>query len=277
MGRELFTTVLNKQRELYRIWIERPHSIAGEEFHAPTTDPFVACARHMIEFGNTQRAVSELPTEATSLLGFPILFTTGSSSPTMPDFAPITPPLVVPPISRAVRQPLMHRADHELAEVVNPINGVFDPFTLHNLNVPVALVDSVSHTFTQTPQFAVLGPHLVGMLWGGRTICLSNGDLHTVTIRRNHGTSPLKPWCTVIETEYEVAGLLFPRILLAANFLVSPEFIEEENPNPQYTGDGAAVTLHDWMGFPFFGPTYGISAINYRRADSPDGSLENYR
>ncbi|KAJ6552009.1 hypothetical protein DFH09DRAFT_1086130 [Mycena vulgaris] len=237
MGRELFTTVLNKQHELYRIWIERPHSIAGEEFHAPTTDPFVACARHMIEFGNTQRAVSELPTEATSLLGSPILFTTGSSSPTMPDFAPISPPFVIPPISRAVRQPLMHRADHELAEVVNPINGVLDPFTLHNLNVPVALVDSVSHAFTQTP--------------------------------------PLKPGCTVIETEYEVAGLLFPRILLATNFLVSPEFVEEENPNPQYTGDGAAVTIHDWMGFPFFGPTYGISAINYRRADSPDGSLEN--
>ncbi|KAJ6529541.1 hypothetical protein DFH09DRAFT_1093957 [Mycena vulgaris] len=266
MGRSQFTRILVQERALYAAWRTDPNSLEGKKFRAPTEDGFIACARHIIEPGNTQRAVPEPRTDIPEDL----------VSPTMPVFAPML-PLPSSLSLSTPRRPLIPSGLTVPMTVEIPEQATLtapNPFQPRYLCVPVILVDSVVHNFTQTPRFAVLGPHQPSMLWEGRVIKLANGDTHTVVLRRNHGASPQKPWCMVIEAEYEVAGLIFPRILLAANFLIHDTFIEEENPEPGYTGDGVAATVYDWLGFPYLGPTYGISATNYRRADSSDDRSE---
>ncbi|KAJ6567164.1 hypothetical protein DFH09DRAFT_1081214 [Mycena vulgaris] len=255
MGRPLFTCLLDHERQLYAAWLRDPSSSEGREFRAPTTDTFVACARHMVEPGNTQRAVTELPLDT-------------PSSPIMPTFAPINPL----PVSHVARQILTNAVGRLGPPTIHiPEITTADPFHPQYLCVPVILVDSVSNNFTQVPRYAILGPHDAGMLWEERRVQLAYGDTHTVVLRRNHGVSPQKPWCSVIEAEYRVGDLTFPRVLLAANFLVNASFTETEAIEQRYTGNGVEASIHDWLSFPFHGPTYGISATNYCRADSPEG------
>ncbi|KAJ7441075.1 hypothetical protein FB451DRAFT_1442503 [Mycena latifolia] len=70
-----YEDIIQDQRGLYQAWIWNEDSPEGREFRAPTTDPLVAWARQVVEPGNTQEAVTEIPS-VTPL------------SPFMPDYAP---------------------------------------------------------------------------------------------------------------------------------------------------------------------------------------------
>ncbi|KAJ7648560.1 hypothetical protein B0H17DRAFT_1215565 [Mycena rosella] len=230
MGREQYGITKAKQAALYAAWQKDPFSPEGREFRAPTLDPFIAYARRQVEPGNTQRAVETLLPPRTP-------------SPLMPVFSQVPP---TPPMSRASLLALaQHLGQCEMSIPAAPGPVLQNDFQPAYPSIPVLLTDSILYHNIQVPRFAILGPHQTGLLWEGRQIQLVHGDTHTIHLRRNHGLSPQKPWCTVIEAEYEIDGLVYHRILLAAHFLVHDSFRREATPGAQFTGDGPNSTVLD--------------------------------
>ncbi|KAJ6511315.1 hypothetical protein C8R47DRAFT_730206 [Mycena vitilis] len=145
------------------------------------------------------------------------------------------------------------------------------------LGVPVIWADTISSPTLPIPRFAVLGPCEPGFIMPDRMMRLANADTNVVVIRRNHGIGELKPWCTVIEAEYEVEGLTRSRILLAANILVHTSFTPEAHPNPTYVGGTPGHILFDRMDVSPIPYNYGVSFWNYqqqRATDSDDSDEE---
>ena len=265
MGRRQYSVILAEQRALYAVILKYGEGTAeADEFRAPTLDPSVAWARHVAEPGNTQRAVTELPPSR-------------PTSPTTPVFAPITPPRS--PVSLPMAIHVQHTTHTTTDRLSSPFRldsanqdrvSRIGPTRLPYLNIPVILADCIVGAPRIIPRFAVLGPHLPGMLWRDKIIQLTGDDSATVILRRNHGSSPQKPWCTILETAFLTDDFPNPRIriLLAANFLVHGTFEEELDPDQQFVGDMSGLSMQDWMDVRTMGPNYGVSHVNYRRADS---------
>ncbi|KAJ7602225.1 hypothetical protein DFH06DRAFT_1343941 [Mycena polygramma] len=142
------------------------------------------------------------------------------------------------------------------------------------LGVPVIWADSVSAPRMPIPRFAVLGPAEPGFIMPDRLMRLTNADTNIVVVRRNHGIGELKPWCTVIEAEYEVEGTTRSRILLAANILVHPSFTPETHPNAIYVGGTPGRILFDRMDASPIPYNYGVSLWNYRQPRAEDSEDE---
>ncbi|KAJ7432689.1 hypothetical protein FB451DRAFT_1196863 [Mycena latifolia] len=255
-----YEDIIQDQRGLYQAWIWNEDSPEGREFRAPTTDPLVAWARRVVEPGNTQEAVTEIPS-------VPPL------SPFMPDYAPSA---ELEPYARPFRQisPGPEVSQAMLAQE-RPIPVLPDSHRIPPLCVPVALADCVLFQSVQTPRYAILGPAQGGMLWRDRQIRLVHEDYRTVTLKRNLGRSTLKPWCTVIEAEYYDEGFPRSRILLAATYLLDRSFMEGSIQAPWYTGNGLEAAICDRGPARDLGPQYGVLYAYYERADEGEESPED--
>ncbi|KAJ7665262.1 hypothetical protein DFH06DRAFT_1323656 [Mycena polygramma] len=162
-----------------------------------------------------------------------------------------------------INSSLQNQTTHRTADLQAGL-AMFPP---NMIGVPVAWADSVSGPTTETPRYAVLGPAESGFVQRDRLLRLTNADGNTVVLRRNHGTGPSKPLCTVIEAEYEIDGATRSLILLAASFLVHPTFAEEVSPNTAFVGDISGYRLLDRWSTSFVPYSYGVSLRNYQELD----------
>ncbi|KAJ6510110.1 hypothetical protein C8R47DRAFT_1208154 [Mycena vitilis] len=309
MGRSCFLPILERERKRYTRALRDPGGVDDVAFHAPTTDPMVACARNMLDNTVYCRAVQEVPEDGLALRSIPVLIGTslsvsppntpanhgvGSSVASVADAAgQEAHPTREGHLASSSVPPSIARFLHLASSVVStgrfvastrsrsPSPPIFsDPLRAPDhfesqsaglsafppgiLGVPVTWADSVSGPTYETPRYAIIGPSDPGFVQRNRVLHLINADTNVVILRRNHGVCRSRPFCTVIEAEYETSGITQTRILLAANVLVHPTFTEEVNPNMMYVGDNSEHRLLDRLDV-FIAPHhYGVSLRNYR-------------
>ena len=295
MGRQQLSITQAQQDQLFLTYRKNPNSPEGRQFQAPTLDADISHARRQ-RVKTTPHAISTLAdglpltTVSGPILSPPSPITTESNTegpPRTPSpviFAPIIPPSSPPPvwITDPIEPPTMERRplyDFLARDPLwqGPPPGIPDPESLPFpstppifMGVPVALADSIVSQWSHVPRYAMLGPYDAGAIWAERIIRLTNGSSHTVTIRKNHGSTQRKPWCAVIETDYLIGNSRHSLILLAAHFLIHPSFRPEPDPEPVYLGNQPGFIMFDYMATRALPQNYGIPIYNYRRVSTPE-------